>query len=716
MRSIFAALIVTIVGLVSTADAQPGWTGDVRTISTTVFPRSFGSAATAVDPTGNAYAIWTVRDDVTPSATTRIEIARYIAATDSWSDPITLAGPGQVGFSQAAVDTSGNAFFVVPQYLGGRLQIDVIRHESVSATTTTTTLAQNAIAPGGVKVDAAGNAMVVWSEGAGIFAARYDVALATWGAPVKISDAGAFSGALLAVDGLNDITAIWIRDLPGPSLVVQAARFASSTGAWSPVVDLLTPVPSADPDDPSLYAPRIVADSAGNVTAVWVRSFSGSDDRIQAARFVKTVGTWSGVIDLSVPGTFNDAPDVAVDPVGNVITTWYQYRSGVIQATRFDADTASWSSVRNLSCAGGFAVAYSQAVLKMDAGGNALVLWTCDRGGADRRVTASRYTAASSLWSTPTELSAAGQSGVNPDIGFDAAGNAVAVWVQGAGFLGAIQATRWVAQPPAAPTDLVVASVTGHTVTLAWKKGAGSTPTGYVLEGGLTPGSVQGSLRTESPAMTFSFTAPSGVFFVRVRALLSNFRSAASNEIQLIVNAPLSPSPPANVLGMVNGSTVALSWTNTFNGGAPTALVLNVTGAQTGSFPLGVSDAVSFNGVPDGTYTLTLTASNATGVSPPSNPVTLTIPGSCSGPPSVPMYFAVAKSGSALTLTWHPPVAGRAVTHYIVHASGALTGSVSTVTRSLTGTVGPGIYSLSVVAANECGTSAPSDVITVTVP
>jgi hypothetical protein len=261
-----------------------------------------------------------------------------------------------------------------------------------------------------------------------------------------------------------------------------------------------------------------------------------------------------------------------------------------------------------------------------------------------------------------------------------------------------------------------VSSVTSNTVTLAWKKGAGSTPTGYQLEGGLTPGSVLGSVRIESAATTFTFTAPSGVFFVRLHGLLSNLRSAASNEILLVVNAPLPPSPPANLLGMANGSTVALSWTNTFTGGAPIALQLNVTGAQTGSFPVGVVDTVSFNGVPGGSYTFTLTASNTAGVSSPSNPVTLTFPGTCSGPPGVPTYFAVAKAGSLLTLTWSPPVSGAAVTSYVIQASGTFNGSVPTATRFLSGSVGPGSYSLSVVAVNACGTSAPSEVVTVTVP
>jgi hypothetical protein len=204
-------------------------------------------------------------------------------------------------------------------------------------------------------------------------------------------------------------------------------------------------------------------------------------------------------------------------------------------------------------------------------------------------------------------------------------------------------------------------------------------------EGGSSPGSVLTNVPTGSSATTFTFEAPSGVFFARLRALTGSLRSAASNEIQLVVNAPLPPSAPAALLSLVSGSALSLSWTNTFQGGAATALQLNVTGSQTATMPLSVVDAVSFNGVPGGTYTVTLMASNAAGVSPPSNPVTLTVPASCSGPPGVPTYFAVARSGRSLTLTWLPPVSGAAATSSVIYASGALTGSLSTVTRSFTG-------------------------------
>ncbi len=407
---------------------------------------------------------------------------------------------------------------------------------------------------------------------------------------------------------------------------------------------------------------------------------------------------------------------LAADPAGNAIGMWLwcsvddDFSCSKVQTARFDAASASWGNAVDLPFPGGFG--HEELSVQMDASGNAIALWW----GA--QLQAARYAAVTNQWSPPVALSAAGQVSWWPDLGFDAAGNAVAVWLQSARGVGAIQSTRWIEQPPVVPdppTDLVVASVTGNTVTLAWKAPASGTPTGYVLEGGLSPGSVLASIPTGSTATTFTSNAPSGVFFVRVHAMSGNLRSAASNEIQLVVNTPLPPSAPAALLGMVNGSKLALSWTNTFQGGAPTALQLNVTGAQAATIPLAMSDTMSFDGVPGGTYSFTLTASNAGGVSPPSNAVTLTFPGSCSGPPGIPIDFAVAKSGSTLTLTWNPPVAGAAVTSYVIHASGTITASLPTLARSVSGTVGPGTYSLSVVAANDCGTSPPTDVITVTV-
>ena len=273
------------------------------------------------------------------------------------------------------------------------------------------------------------------------------------------------------------------------------------------------------------------------------------------------------------------------------------------------------------------------------------------------------------------------------------------------------------AAEPEAPTGLVAQSVVGNIVTLRWTiPSLGPVPTDFLLEGGLNPGEVLASLLTGSAAPTFSFAAPAGSFFVRMHALSGGLRSAASNEIRIHVNVPVAPSAPANLLALVDGSTLALAWTNTYAGGAPMALVLDVTGATTASVPMGLADSFSFAGVPAGTYTLSLRALNGVGASPSSNAVTVTFPGPCSGPPEVPTAVVAYGVGPTVFIDWAPGASGPAPTAYVLNVTGLVVGAFATSTRTLSGTVGPGSYTLSVYAANACGASASSPPQTVVVP
>jgi YVTN family beta-propeller protein len=277
---------------------------------------------------------------------------------------------------------------------------------------------------------------------------------------------------------------------------------------------------------------------------------------------------------------------------------------------------------------------------------------------------------------------------------------------------------RTVPPPPEAPTGLTIASITGNVVTLRWvPPPTGSTPSGYALEGGVGPGEVLASLPTGSSSPFFTFTAPTGAFYVRLHATGLGGRSSASNEIRLFVNSPTPPSAPADLTGLVNGASLALAWRNTFGGGAPSTIVLDVSGALALSLPLGLTESFAFNGVPPGTYTFRVRAVNAAGVSgATSNPVTLTFPGTCSGPPQAPTNFQAYRDGRTIFVSWDPPAAGAAPTVYAVDVTGAFTGSVPTTGRQLSGTVGSGTYFLAVAAANPCGAGAASTPLTVTVP
>ncbi|MEZ5421152.1 MAG: fibronectin type III domain-containing protein, partial [Vicinamibacterales bacterium] len=162
---------------------------------------------------------------------------------------------------------------------------------------------------------------------------------------------------------------------------------------------------------------------------------------------------------------------------------------------------------------------------------------------------------------------------------------------------------------PEPPTNLRVIAQAGHSVTLAWSPPeTGPEPAGYVLEGGLAPGQVLAAIPVAGGAQTLTGEVPSGSFFVRLHALADGERSGPSNEIQLFVDAPVPPSAPANLLGTVNESTVSLSWTNTYTGGQPTRMWLEVSGSSAALLEVPVGTAFTYPNVPDGTYTVRLIA------------------------------------------------------------------------------------------------------------
>jgi hypothetical protein len=208
------------------------------------------------------------------------------------------------------------------------------------------------------------------------------------------------------------------------------------------------------------------------------------------------------------------------------------------------------------------------------------------------------------------------------------------------------------------------------------------------------------------------------MYYLRVHTLAGAAKSRASSEIRVFVETATGPTAPANLLGLVNGSNLTLVWRNTFGGGAPTAIVLDVTGSISTSVALGVTETFSFNGVPAGTYTLDVRAVNGVGSSGSSNPVTLTFPTACSGTPQTPIDFVASVSGNTAMLSWMPAATAAAPTRYEINVNVAngFTGRFTTTTRSLASAAPPGTYAVSVRAGNACGNSAFTAPVTIVVP
>ena len=258
------------------------------------------------------------------------------------------------------------------------------------------------------------------------------------------------------------------------------------------------------------------------------------------------------------------------------------------------------------------------------------------------------------------------------------------------------------------PADLRLVSIVGNSVTISWTEPQDSLrPTGYLLEGGVSPGSVLASVPTDLTRTTFSFGAPSGAFYIRVHAVSDALKSAASNEVPIFVNVPGPPAQPVNLLGLADGSQLQLAWQNAGGNSAPTSIALDVTGSVTASLTLPATESFSFSSVPAGTYTFSVRAINGHGSSAPSNPVTLTFPSACA-PPQPPAQFTASTSGSLVTLSWSLPASGPAPTGYTLLVEGSFTGAIPLGGRSISANVFPGIYSLRVAATNSCGSSTPT--------
>ncbi|HKB11031.1 MAG TPA: fibronectin type III domain-containing protein, partial [Vicinamibacterales bacterium] len=197
---------------------------------------------------------------------------------------------------------------------------------------------------------------------------------------------------------------------------------------------------------------------------------------------------------------------------------------------------------------------------------------------------------------------------------------------------------------------------------------------------------------------------------------------------------PTAGSPtlgtPFGLTSSVSGSTVYLAWEAAASGAAPTTYVI-----EAGAFP-GSRDFVQATGdlatsftadhVGNGTYFVRVRAANGAGMSAPSNEVIVTVDGGSggsaprSGAPGTPRGLMSQVVGSTVTLAWSAPGDGGIAQSYWIDAgsSAGLKDLASFQTGNpATALVVPGVpagtYYVRVRAANDAGTSAPSNEVVV---
>lgn len=186
-------------------------------------------------------------------------------------------------------------------------------------------------------------------------------------------------------------------------------------------------------------------------------------------------------------------------------------------------------------------------------------------------------------------------------------------------------------QPSPAPTTLD-ATVVDNAVRLTWiasEPAVGS----YTIEAGSTAGAADMLAQdTGSSLPTFEAVAPSGTYFVRVRAsgAAPGAQTAPTNEIALRVGCMVPPSSPTRLSALVAGPTVTLSWeAPAFVPAVRYVLEAGSTAGLTNlaRLVLPAAQTTFATDAPAGTYFVRVRAENACGASAPSSEVWLTVGG-----------------------------------------------------------------------------------------
>jgi hypothetical protein len=345
-----------------------------------------------------------------------------------------------------AVDAAGNAIAVWFQGAFGARSVYAARYTFGGAWTAPAPIEQGAGDTGGpntamwgpqIAMNATGVAFAVWEQSDGtrsnIWAARSVNGVWSAATMIETDNAGNARLPYVAVDSAGNAIAAWFQG-DGTRDRIWANRYSGTSWGSASIIST-NAVGSAD-------NVRVACDSNGNAMAAWEQTDATPNSNIWAARFTPG-GGWAQatLVETTNPGhAWN--PEIAVDNSGNATAVWYQQdvsNAGrlSIWANRFSNNAWGNAVLIEFSDDGG-----GGSTVAMDNAGNAIAAWYQYDGEWDS-VYANRYSAGS--WGSPQRIETQNVGHARtPAIAMDGAGNATVVWYQFDGTHTDIWANRYI--------------------------------------------------------------------------------------------------------------------------------------------------------------------------------------------------------------------------------------------------------------------------------
>jgi predicted phage tail protein len=173
-------------------------------------------------------------------------------------------------------------------------------------------------------------------------------------------------------------------------------------------------------------------------------------------------------------------------------------------------------------------------------------------------------------------------------------------------------------------------TVTGASVSLAWRASAASIVSSYRLIIGATSGGRELGVADVGPVTTFTAAAPTGAYFLRVFAVNACGMGAPSAETVVVVGNPVVPPVAPYGLAVTKAAgTLTFTWAAPSIGTPPFSYRLEAGSApglaNLATVPVGTT-SFSAAGVPPGLYYIRVRAIGAGGVGPVSNELVVAVP------------------------------------------------------------------------------------------
>jgi hypothetical protein len=363
-------------------------------------------AAVAIDPRGNAIAVWVQADVGVPNE--HVWANRFVAG-DTWGSAATIethsvSSDGHVRHPQIAFDPNGNAAAVwvtaaIPTGVAGA----VFTHRTIWSNRYTS---GQGWAPHAVRISGTDN-------NTNDPLTRYNI-----------------SAPQVAMDQNGNALAIWEQFTGTPTSFSSPLRYLIWSGHYTPAGGWES-AQLIESELTDVALPQIAMDASGNALALWQQSDSVGL-RVRANRFTPDK-RWGlpRILDNDPSQSPQGAAQIAVDPNGNAIAVWPGYAGSInnIWASHRTAG-GDWEAAQIIETeSGGTAL----PAVAMDSNGNGFATWA-QLNGTSWTIRANRYVAGAG-WSTATPIETdAGSpqsSGPQPvsQIKFDATGKAIAVWM-----------------------------------------------------------------------------------------------------------------------------------------------------------------------------------------------------------------------------------------------------------------------------------------------